>query len=87
MNVEDLADGRICYQLNNDQSRIAWVQNIGTDPFPVPAAFGTGQVYASVPTDCAGKAEGDVTYSNNGTDQATKHTLDAMGRTVRCARR
>ena len=84
VNVEDLADGRICYQLNNDQSRIAWVQNIGTDPFPVPAAFGTGQVYASVPTDCAGKAEGDVTYSNNGTDQATKHTLDAMGICTTC---
>ncbi|MBQ6226840.1 MAG: hypothetical protein IJJ73_11135 [Bacteroidaceae bacterium] len=84
VNVEDLADGRICYQLNNDQSRIAWVQNIGTDPFPVPAAFGTGQVYASVPTNCAGKAEGDVTYSNNGTDQATKHTLDAMGICTTC---
>jgi hypothetical protein len=28
---DDLADGRICYQLNNDQSRIAWVQTIGTN--------------------------------------------------------
>ena len=35
---EDLADGHVCYQLNNDQSEIAWVQTIGTDPFPVPAA-------------------------------------------------
>ncbi|MBP5392188.1 MAG: hypothetical protein J6Y59_00040, partial [Bacteroidaceae bacterium] len=49
---DELADGRICYQLNNDQSKINWVQRIGTDPFPVPAAFGTGQVYASAATDC-----------------------------------
>ena len=37
---DQLADGRICYQLNNDQSHIAWTQEIGVDPFPVPAAFG-----------------------------------------------
>ena len=44
VSYNNLADGKICYQLNNDQSRIAWVQTIGTDPFPVPAAFGSGQV-------------------------------------------
>ena len=82
--MEDLADGRICYQLNNDQSKINWVQNIGTDPYPVPAAFGSGQVYASGPTDCDGKAEGDLTFSNSGTVQATAHTLDAMGICTTC---
>ena len=80
----DLADGRICYQLNNDQSRIAWVQRIGTDPFPVPAAFGTGRVYASAATGCNGKAEGDLTFSNSGSDQAAKHQFDKYGVCTEC---
>ena len=75
----DLADGRICYQLNNDQSEIAWVQTIGTDPFPVPAAFGSGRVYASAATDCDGKSEGALTFSNSGSDTATKHSIDKFG--------
>ena len=83
---DDLADGRICYQLNNDQSRIAWVQHIGTDPFPVPAAFGSAsdRVYASAATSCDGKSEGDLTFSNSGTDHAAKHTLDATGICTTC---
>ena len=80
---EDLADGRICYQLNNDQSRIGWVQTIGTDPFPVPAPFGnvqTGRVYASAATDCDGKIDGTVlTFSNSGTAMATEHRFDKYG--------
>ena len=76
---DDLADGRICYQLNNDQSKINWVQRIGTDPFPVPAAFGTGQVYASAATDCDGKSESELTFSNSGSDQASKHAFDKYG--------
>ena len=76
---DDLADGRICYQLNNDQSRIGWVQRIGTDPFPIPAAFGSGQVYASGSTSCDGKAESDLTFSNEGSDQAAKHQFDKYG--------
>ena len=75
---EELADGKICYQLNNDQSKINWVQKIGTDPFPVPAAFGEGQVYASGATGCNGQGEG-LTYSNEGTVQATAHTFDKYG--------
>ena len=82
--LEDLADGRICYQLNNDQSNIAWVQTIGTDPFPVPAAFGTGRVYASVATDCAGLTEEAATYSNSGSDQAAKHSFDKYGVCTAC---
>ena len=82
--LEDLADGRICYQLNNDQSNIAWVQTIGTDPFPVPAAFGTGRVYASVATDCAGLTEEAATYSNSGSDQAEKHSFDKYGVCTAC---
>ncbi len=81
----DLADGRICYQLNNDQSRIAWVQKIGTDPFPVPAKFGNNdQVFASAPTDCDGKSEGELTFSNSGSDQAAKHTFDKYGICTTC---
>ena len=75
----DLADGRICYQLNTDQSNITWVQRIGTDPFPVPAAFGTGRVYASAATACDGKSEGTLTFSNSGSDTATKHNFDTFG--------
>ena len=87
---EDLADGSICYQLNNDQSRIAWVQRIGTDPFPVPAAFGNGRVYASVATDCDGKplqgatAGADVTYSNEEGGEATGHQFDKYGICSKC---
>ncbi|MBR6030442.1 MAG: dockerin type I repeat-containing protein [Bacteroidaceae bacterium] len=78
--LEELADGRICYQLNNDQSRIAWVQTIGTDPFPVPAAFGQGQVYASASTDCDGKSEGELTFSNTPSNAiATAHSFDKYG--------
>ena len=76
----DLADGRICYQLNNDQSRIAWVQEIGVDPFPVPAPFGSGkQVFASGPTGCNGKSDVALTFSNSGTVQATPHEFDKYG--------
>ena len=81
---DELADGKICYQLNTDQSKINWVQRIGTDPFPVPAPFGTGQVYASGATGCDGKAEGDLTYSNAGTVQATAHTFDKYGVCTTC---
>ena len=75
----DLADGQVCYQLNNDQSEIAWVQQIGKDPFPVPAAFGTGQVYASGATGCDGKSEGELTYSNSGSVNAEAHEYDKYG--------
>ena len=76
---DDLADGRICYQLNNDQSRIGWVQEIGVDAFPVPAAFGSAQVYASGVTECDGKSEANLTFSNEGTVQATAHQFDKFG--------
>ena len=82
---DDLADGRICYQLNNDQSRIAWVQTIGTDPFPVPAAFGSGQVYASGPTSCDGKSEAELTFSNTPSNAVTTaHTYDKYGICTTC---
>ena len=82
---EDLADGKICFQLNNDQRKINWVQQIGTDPFPVPAAFGSGQVYASAATGCNGKAEGDVTYSNTASNAiTTAHKFDKYGICTTC---
>ena len=73
---EEVASGKICYQLNSDQSQIRWKQNIGTDPYPVPAVFReTGQVYASAATNCQGKAEGAVTFSNTASNAiATPHT-------------
>ncbi|MBO4840953.1 MAG: hypothetical protein J5524_09400 [Bacteroidaceae bacterium] len=83
---EEVASGKVCYQLNSDQSHIGWVQNIG-DPYPVPAVFGKdkGQVYASTATDCQGKATGDVTFSNTpGNAAVTKHTYDKYGVCTTC---
>jgi hypothetical protein len=80
----DVASGKVCYQLNSDQSQIRWVQRIGTDPYPVPAVFGTGRVYASAATNCQGMADGAITYSNTGSDTATKHTYDKYGVCTTC---
>ena len=83
---EELASGKICYQLNSDQSQIRWKQILGTDAYPVPAVFcgEAGQVYASAATDCQGKATGDVTYSNSGSVTATSHTYDKWGICTTC---
>ena len=82
--LDDLKSGKICYQLNNDQSHIEWVQTLGTDDFPVPAAFGDGRVYASGTTNCAGKAEGELTYSNSGMTQSAAHSFDKFGICQEC---
>ena len=77
---DDVASGKVCYQLNSDQSQIRWTQVIGTDPYPVPAVFRPeGQVFASAPTNCQGIADGEVTFSNSGTVSATPHTYDKYG--------
>ena len=85
-NATDLASGKICYQLNNDQTTIAWVQNIGSDDYPVPAVFGADkkQVYASGATGCDGKSDVALTYSNSGSVQATAHTTDKFGICTTC---
>ena len=83
--LDNLADGKICYQLNNDQSRIAWAQEIGVDPFPVPAVFGGKQVYASGPTDCKGTSEDALTYSNTPSNAVvSKHEFDKYGICTKC---
>ena len=85
---EDLKSGKVCFQLNSDQSQIRWVQNIG-DAYPVPTIFGKGkgQVYASVATNCQGIAEGDVTFSNTpGNATVTKHTYDKYGVCTTCGK-
>ncbi|MBO7067928.1 MAG: hypothetical protein J6W52_04540 [Bacteroidaceae bacterium] len=86
ISAADLSSGKVCYQLNNDQTTIAWVQNIGSDDYPVPAVFGTGkkQVYASGATGCNGKSDEALTYSNSGTVQATAHTTDKFGICTTC---
>jgi hypothetical protein len=83
--LADLADGKICYQLNTDQSKINWVQRIGTDPFPVPAPFGSGRVYASGATDCKGTSTEALTYSNTPSNAiATAHQFDKYGICTEC---
>ena len=82
----DIESGKICFQLNSDQKQIRWKQNLGTDPYPVPAVFRSeGQVYASASTNCQGKADGDVTYSNTPSNAiATAHTYDKYGVCTTC---
>ncbi len=82
----DLESGKVCYQLNNDQSTIAWVQDLAVDKYPVPAVFSSSkkQVYASGATGCNGQAEGALTYSNSGTVQASAHTTDKFGICTTC---
>ena len=90
--ADALKSGQICYQLNNDQTAIKWLQNIGEDEYPVPAAFAQGkkQVYASAATGCNGKpdaeAEVELTYSNEGTANATAHTIDQFGVCTTCGK-
>ncbi len=80
---DGLKDGSACFQLNSDQSKIVWTQEVGKDEYPLPTPFGSGkQVYASAPTDCHGHvAEGTaVTYSNTpGTATCEKHAIDKFG--------
>ena len=82
----DLESGKICYQLNNDQSTIAWVQDLDVDKYPVPAVFSSSkkQVYASGATGCDGLSAEALTYSNSGTVQATAHTTDKFGICTTC---
>ena len=83
---DEVASGKVCYQLNSDQSFIEWVQNEG-DAFPVPAVFGAGkgQMYASAPTNCQGKADGAVTFGNTPSNAiVTKHTYDKYGVCTTC---
>ena len=86
--ADGLKDGAVCYQLNSDQSRIQWTQEIGKDDCPMPAPFGSGrQVYASAATDCHGHvAEGtEVTYSNSATASTpARHELDRLGICPQC---
>lgn len=80
---DGLKDGSVCFQLNSDQSKVIWTQEVGKDDYPLPAPFGSGkQVYASAPTDCQGHvAEGtEVTYSNTAsTATCEKHAIDKYG--------
>lgn len=69
---EMVANGGLCFQLNGDQSTIAWTQTLGTDACPVP--FTTHQqVYASGDIRCDGQPQGELTYSNTGTTSIPDH--------------
>ncbi len=85
---ESLKDGSACYQLNSDQSKITWTQEIGKDEYPLPTPFGSGkQVYASVATDCQGHvAQGtEVAYSNTASGATCeKHEIDKFGVCPKC---
>ena len=83
-----LKSGAACYQLNSDQSKITWTQEVGKDDYPLPAPFGGGkQVYASAATDCHGHVAKDteVSYSNTASAATSeKHELDKFGVCPKC---
>ena len=77
---EQLASGELCYNLNGNQSTIAWYQTLGTDgdAHPVPfSAGGHSRVYANGEMKCDGTAipGGTLTYSNASTSDIPPHTF------------
>ena len=68
-----LAGGELCYQLNGDQSEMAWYQRIGTDSYPMPFAVEGGTVYANGEVGCDGIPVGSVTYSNKKETEIPPH--------------
>lgn len=63
--TEDVANGRLCYFLNGNQSNISFYQTLGQDAYPVPFATSL-QVYMQGALLCDGTPVGDEgTYSNS----------------------
>lgn len=63
--TEDVANGRLCYYLNGNQSNISFYQTLGQDAYPVPFATSL-QVYMQGTLLCDGTPIGDEgTYSNS----------------------
>ena len=50
---EQFASGELCFELNGNQEVIAWTQELGTDPVPIPNVLGP-QVYAVGTVRCDG---------------------------------
>ena len=69
-----LASGEFCYNLNGDQSTIAWYQKLGEDQYPVPFAKEGTQVYLNATYLCPNKTEGTATYSNSSESTIPDHT-------------
>ncbi len=71
-----VASGALCYQLNGDQSNIAFYQTLPDDDMPVP--FNTHkQVFANGHKHCDGTDYAGMTYSNTeGTTQIDEHDYD-----------
>ena len=63
--AEDVANGRLCYFLNGNQSNIIFYQTLGQDAYPVPFATSL-QVYMQGTLLCDGTPIGEEgTYSNS----------------------
>ncbi|MBQ6192243.1 MAG: hypothetical protein IJK51_08100 [Bacteroidaceae bacterium] len=63
--TEDVANGRLCYYLNGNQSNISFYQTLGQDAYPVPFATSL-QVYMQGTLLCDGTPDGEEgTYSNS----------------------
>ncbi|MGN0233489.1 MAG: hypothetical protein ACI4B5_03580 [Bacteroidaceae bacterium] len=88
VNDATLSSGSVCYRLNHDQSNVTWTQDLESDPYPLPAPFGSGkQVYASAETDCHGNVaeETEIAYSNTSSGvTCVKHEYDAYGVCPKC---
>ena len=76
ISAEDVANGRLCYLLNQGETEgISFKQEIGVDPYPMPVADGK-VVYQVAALDCAGNPKGDVTYSNTDGGSRDDHDFD-----------
>ena len=77
ISAEGLADGALCFDLNGDQSSIAWYQNLGegADICPVPWNDHK-QVYANGAMRCDGTPLGSTTYANTKTSEVPDHQWD-----------
>ena len=74
-----ISNGKLCYQLNGDQSKIVWYQTLGEDGYPVQDNTHK-QVYAVGTLRCDGKDVGQSTYSNElGTPTIPPHEYDEEG--------
>ena len=74
-----VSNGKLCYQLNGDQSKIVWYQTLGEDSYPVLDNTHK-QVYAVGTLRCDGKDIGQSTYSNElTTPTIPPHEYDEEG--------
>ena len=59
-----VTSGELCFNLNGDQSTIAWYQKLGEDAHPMPFVKEGAQVYVNRTYSCPGKYDAGEGYTN-----------------------